>query len=357
MKRIIKILVLLLSCNLCFSQTIINLEIIPFEIKNQNFYIDKIVDNRQERYLGRAEDSSGKKVQLHFQNGIEVTIKQFMESILPKSSNKTPINLRVNDLKIEQAQTSIDKRTARVYVELSFYSESGDELYKVNHYETQNFLVSDLPEIYKTHEKRVRAALEYCLWSFINNQKVPTTNNPIMAGMENEASFSSDTPTFDSYVPLGRWYNMLTYTRMTDRYNQGWRVAYTGFSDHEKDLIVPFTLAYGQSRVKSDLVEERGYSSVNTFALGFGVNGYIKIIPGLYVDLGLNVPVGMELLIDLADKKSSNFLIGISANQGVKIIPWKDFGIVIGAGIFQRWQTSKTENRNFGFELELGFNF
>jgi hypothetical protein len=357
MKKIIEFLVLLLCCNLCFSQTTIDLKIIPFEIKNQNFYIDKIFDDRQEIYLGLVENSSGKKVQLHFQSSIEATIKQFMEATLPQASNRTPINLRINDLKIEQAQTSIDKRTARVYIELSFYSENGEELHKVIHYEDQVFPVSDLTEIYETHEKRVRAALEYCLWSFINNQKVNTTNHLIIDGMLDNPGFSSDASTFQHYVPLGKWYNMLTYKRMTDRYNEGWSIAYTGFSDHEKDLIIPFTLAYGQSRAKLDLVQERGYSSVNTFALGFGFNGYIKIIPGLYVDLGLNIPVGMEVLRDLADKKSSNFLIGISANQGMKIIPWKDFGIVIGAGLFQRWQTSKTENRNFGFELELGLNF
>jgi len=41
-------------------------------------------------YLGLVEDSSGKKVQLHFQSSIEATIKQFMEAILPQASNRTP---------------------------------------------------------------------------------------------------------------------------------------------------------------------------------------------------------------------------------------------------------------------------
>jgi len=73
-------------------------------------------------------------------------------------------------------QVSI-KETARVYVELSFYSENGEELHKVIHYEDQVFPVSDLTKIYKTHEKRVRAALEYCLWSFINHQKANRPHN------------------------------------------------------------------------------------------------------------------------------------------------------------------------------------
>jgi hypothetical protein len=150
---------------------------------------------------------------------------------------------------------------------------------------------------------------------------------------------------------------MLTYKRLSDKYNEGWNVAYTGFSDHEKDLIIPFVLSYGQSRAKSNIVQERGYSSVDSYAFGFGFNGFLKISHGFYLDIGVNVPIGMEVLRDLQEKKSNNFLIGLGASQGVKIIPWKDFGIVIGAGIFQRWQTSKVINRNFGFQLELGFNF
>jgi hypothetical protein len=77
----------------------------------------------------------------------------------------------------------------------------------------------------------------------------------------------------------------------------------------------------------------------------------------LYADVGVSVPIGMEILRDLNNKKSNNFLIGIGANQGVKIIPWQDFGIVIGAGLFQRFETSKVHNMNVGFELELGINF
>jgi hypothetical protein len=53
---------------------------------------------------------------------------------------------------------------------------------------------------------------------------------------------------------------------------------------------------------------------VDSYLIGIGFNGFIKIVPGLYVDLGLNVPVGMEVLKDIAEKKSKNFLIGLCAN-------------------------------------------
>ncbi|WP_027076303.1 hypothetical protein [Maribacter antarcticus] len=351
MKIIINILVVFFSVSFCFSQTTISLKKTPFEIKNQNFYIENVVDNRQEMHLGVIEDDFGNKETLRFLDGTELTIKKFMDVTLLAASDKTPINIRINNLKIEQVQTSIDQRTARVYVELHFYTESGKALYKVAHYEDQVFPESNVTEIYETHEKRIRAALESCLRSFITAQKANTDINT------GNVNLTPDVATYEAYSPLGKWFNLLTYKRLTDRYNEGWNVAYTGFSDHEKDLIIPFVLSYGQSRAKSNILQERGYSSVDSYAFGFGFNGFLKIAPGFYLDIGVNVPIGMEVLRDLKEKKSHNFLIGLGASQGVKIIPWKDFGIVIGAGIFQRWQTSKVINKNFGFQLELGFNF
>ncbi|MFS4467788.1 hypothetical protein [Maribacter sp. 2210JD10-5] len=161
----------------------------------------------------------------------------------------------------------------------------------------------------------------------------------------------------ETNVPLNRWFNLITFKRTLDKYENRWEVGYTGFTDSDNDFIIPFEISYGQSRAKTDRVRERGYSSIDTYALGSGFNGLIKIIPGVYVDIGLNIPLGIEVLRNLEDKKSNNFLVGVVASQGVKIIPWKEFGIVIGAGIFQQLQISKVYKRNFGFELELGINF
>ncbi len=350
MKKIVFILAVFFSCAICFSQTTIDLKKVPFEIKNQNFYIEKVLDDRQDKYIGVLEDDSGKKVGILLKHGTAETIRSFMETALPKKSNGIPVQMRINNLKIEAAQTSIDKHTARVYIALTFYSENAEKLYKISHYEDQVFPDSDVQNIHETHEQRIRAALEYCLWSFINSKKVDLPNHIIKNGNRSKVSF-------EPYVPLGKWFNIISFKRVLDRYNEGWEVAYTGFLDSEKDFIIPFVIGYGQSRAKSNIVQERGYRSVDSYALGLGFNGYLKITPGVYLDIGLNVPIGMEVLRDLEDKKSTNFLIGLRTNQGVKIIPWKDFGIVIGAGLFQRWQTSKTENINFGFELEVGINF
>jgi len=78
---------------------------------------------------------------------------------------------------LKKHKLSIENRKARVYVELYFYAENGEELYKIAHYEEQDFPVSGLTEIFETHEQRIRAALEYCLWSYINAQIENTTDS------------------------------------------------------------------------------------------------------------------------------------------------------------------------------------
>ena len=54
-------------------------------------------------------------------------------------------------------------------------------------------------------------------------------------------------------------------------------------------------------------MRQRGYRTVDCYLIGFVFNGFIKKIPGLYVDLGLNVPIGMEVLKDVAEKSPRTF--------------------------------------------------
>lgn len=341
MKSTKYLLVFFLSCVTGFSQEDIELKAIPFIIQNQDIYIEKVFDDRPEQSLGVVKNISGKKANLKLKDGASTAIKKFMDVSLTIADNRTPIYIRIKALEIQQVQTSIDKMTARVHIRLSFFSKIGStegELFSINHYEDEILPLSNLTEIYESHEKRIRAALEYCILSFINKPDL-------------------DTPVLETKSSLGKWFNLLTFKKIFNKHSEGWEVGYTGFANSEKDFIIPFEMSYGQLKAKSNLARDNGYSSVDSYVLGGGFNGYVKITSGVYVNLGVNVPIGVEVLRDLENKKSHNFLVGVGANQGLKIIPWKDFGIVIGAGLFQQVQTSKIMKRNFGFELELGINF
>ncbi|QYJ68397.1 hypothetical protein [Flavobacterium litorale] len=361
MKNILFIVVLLLmSYSAVFSQTNIELKTVPFEIQHQNFYIESVFDDRPVQHLGIVKDISGNESKFQLKDGASVAIKKFMDVALDKSDERIPITIRIKALEIKQVQTSIDEITARIYIRLAFFSEEGlteGELFNISHNEDQNFSLSNSTEIVETHEKRIRAALEYCMQSFVNNPNVVTKGIISKKNENSTLHFSKSRSLLQTNVPLNRWFNLLIFKKTSDKHHNGWEVGYTGFTDSDSNFIIPFEISYGQSRAKTDRVRERGYSSIDTYAFGSGFSGLIKIIPRVYVDIGLNIPIGMEVLRDLEHKKSHNFLIGVGASQGVKIIPWKEFGIVIGAGISQQLQTSKVYKRNFGFELELGINF
>ncbi len=360
MKNLPSILVLFLGYSAIFSQTNIELKTVPFEIQYQNFYIENVFDDRPVKHLGIVKDISGNELNFQLKDGASVAIKKFMDVVLDKSDERIPITIRIKALEIKQVQTSIDEITARVYIRLAFFSEDGltkGELFNISHNEDQNFSLFNSTEIVETHEKRIRSALEYCIQSFVNTPSV-IAKGITMGNTENtKLHFTKSRSSIGTNVPLSRWFNLLTFKKTLDKHHHGWEVGYTGFADSDKDFIIPFEISYGQYRVKTDLVKERGYSSIDTYAFGGGFNGLFKMIPGVYINIGLNIPIGIEVLRDLEYKKLHNFLVGIGANQGIKIIPWKEFGIVIGAVIFQQLQTSKVYKRNFGFEFELGINF
>ncbi|NMH88244.1 hypothetical protein [Flavivirga algicola] len=152
------------------------------------------------------------------------------------------------------------------------------------------------------------------------------------------------------------WFDTFNFKKTFSKNYDGWKVSYIGFDDNDTDFILPFEVSFGQNSAKTEVVKRRGYKSLETFNIAPGFNGLIKLSPGIYFELGLNAPIGIEVLKDLNGTTSKSFLIGLSSNQGIKIIPWKAFGLVLGVNVFETIQSSKVFRDNLGFGFELGVN-
>ncbi len=152
------------------------------------------------------------------------------------------------------------------------------------------------------------------------------------------------------------WFDTFNYKKTFSKNYEGWKASYIGFDDSDTDFILPFEVSFGQNKAKTEAVKRKGYKSLEAFNIAPGFNGLIKLSPGVYFELGLNAPIGIEVLKDLNDETSKNFIIGLSSNQGIKVIPWKAFGLVLGLSVFETIQTSKVYKTNLGFALELGVN-
>lgn len=151
--------------------------------------------------------------------------------------------------------------------------------------------------------------------------------------------------------------HMLTYKKVFSKNYRGWKISYTEFKDNLDDFIIPFTFSFDNYKVKPNVYKDKKINSLDTYALGFGFDGYQKLLKGTYLILGVNTPIGLEIIKNIDHKKRNHFLIGIEPKIGLKLITAKELGIVIGGNAFWRLSNSKVLNNEIGFELEVGINF
>ncbi|WP_109097105.1 hypothetical protein [Aquimarina sp. AU58] len=347
--------------SIVLSQENITLKTIPFHTENVSISIAQVFDIRKKKNLGLGTNRHGEKVIFQLYPDAPTAILNFMKTSFSQTKDAKPIFIKIKDLEIQQSQSSISHITTRVYINLIFYEKENDKLQKlfdVQHYEDETFTISDTSKIFETYEQRIRAALEYCTLSFINTYKKRSKPESISGNLQTSAEdVFYEKPEMKKAKRLGKWFDMLTYRKIYSKHKEGWKMSYIGFADSDKDFIMPFVISYDKYSIKRSSLLNKNYTSVDAFSVGGGFDGYLKIIPGVYINIGIEVPLGLEITKKIEGKKQHNFLIGIGAKQGVKIIPWKEYGIVIGAGVFQQIQTSKVYTKNFGFELELGINF
>ncbi|WP_282081408.1 hypothetical protein [Aquimarina algiphila] len=355
MKYKCTILLLVISFT-TFAQERIRLNTVLFETDNISIYVKDIKDERKEKSLGNVDNSSGKQSTVILNPNASKAIQEFMDVSFPFSKEATPIYIKIKALEIQQSQSAINTVTTRAYAHLIFFEKEENslkEIFNINHYEDQIFDISNTSGIFESHEKNIRATLEYCMQLFVKNYKENKTSEKDTLEFR-----ASKEPISLATVPkLGKWFDILTYKQLFSKNREGYNISYIGFSDSEDRFILPFVLSYSTYKIKPESLRNKGYKSVDYFALGAGFDGYFKMFPGVYVGLGIGVPIGVEVTRNTENRKRTNFLIGINAKQGIKLIPFKDFGIVMGANIFQQVQTSKVYKTDFGFELELGVNF
>jgi hypothetical protein len=324
-----------------FSQYQIELKPKVFYTDSVLFYVQNVVDSSGTEMLGQVNN-----LKLYLKPSKAKSMYSFLSKSFPIQDGVIPIVIRINELSIQKEQTDVSDITARVCMNLTFFDTSKQVLFRVSHIEDEVFDEFSEDEILQTHEKRVRAGFEYCMRSFIDQLNHPELD--WAADFENKTMVNSR---------LEKWHNMLSFKKVYSNHTEGWRISYTGFADRNDDFILPFVFSYDQVRLKNDVLKKSKIKSVDTYAFGTGFNGYLKIVNGFYLGAGLDVPIGAEVIRDLEDQKKTNFLIGVNVKEGMLIMPWQDFGILMGFNFFQSFRNSKVYQTNYGFEWEIGINF
>ncbi len=341
-----------------FGQELISLRAVPFTtFTAKNIYVETVLDERKIKNLGEHKNLNDETVALSLISGAEESIEYFYSLTFPQDSLSKPIIIKLRALNVQESNRRMNDgiaRAARVHIEMIFCEKVNGELkeiYSIKHNEDAVFDLYDKQNLYATHEKRIRAALEYCMHAFlINYQEIRSTiSNPDFKPYRENQRIDTK---------LGQWFNLVTLKGMQSRYFQGYGISYTGFVDRKKGLIRPYETSLEVTWARDDIAEENGFNEVNAFVFRPELYFFYKrLFRGVYAAGSVNVPIGFELLEDLEGDNSFNFVIGVGASQGLRIIPWQEKGLVLGADVFQQLETSKVYRFDYGVEIVLGMNF
>ncbi|MDN5213029.1 hypothetical protein QQ020_13260 [Fulvivirgaceae bacterium BMA12] len=357
MKTLITVILFFLVTKLC-AQERMSLRTIPFIPQSkEGVYVESVIDKRKVKSLGIQEKINGEKTELFLKEGAETALESFYEKSLKKDSHKEPVYIELKALNVQESKRRMNDgivKVARAHVEMSFLQmEDGmlKEMYAIKHNEDEVFALHEKAQLYATHEKRIRAALEYCMHYFLKNyDKV----KPVFS----DANFTPLRENEKMDKKLGQWFNLVTVKGMGSTYFQGYGISYTGFVDSKKGLIRPYETSFELTWARKDVAEENGYEEVNSFVLRPELYFFYKrLFQGVYASMSTNAPLGFELLEDLSGDNSFNFVIGIGASQGLRFIPWQKRGLVFGVDFFQQFETSEVYRFDLGVEFVLGINF
>ena len=194
-----------------------------------------------------------------------------------------PSYIKINVLNIQETRRNAEEVISRAAVDLSFCEMRRGklkELYRVQRNEDQIFAASifgfakTIEDVYSTHEKRIRAALEYALLAFIEYHDNAKT----------DATSHFEKSNFDKGDDnrLNNWYNIIEYRQiLTSTYHNGWALGYTGFMDSDRKFIIPYEINLEFYDVKEDFARREGFEFVDATILRPGIFGYKKLFPGV----------------------------------------------------------------------------
>ncbi len=358
--KVIAFILCLFSFTNGISQIKIQLKSKKFQLDSVEFYITKIIDGRKNKDdIGYVRNWSDKKKYIILDPSIEKAIQNFVDISLPHSSNSTPIILKIAYLNVKTERISISENTARTEIKLEFYKESYpsiNKIFEIEYYEDYRFDDFSNIEVLSIYERQICSVLEHCINTFskeyLDNKKLSPFSN--REKLLEPAKIEKLTINKDN--PLLKWINILSFKIIRSKHTEGWRASYIGFTENKK-TIFPFIWSFDRYRLKRESLIKSDYKSANYFTPGFGTTFYYKIISRIYANISLQIPVGVEILRDNNDVSTNNFLVGVTSYQELIFIPKSDFGLVFGAGIYQKAHTSKIYKTDFGVEFSVGIKF
>jgi len=202
--------------------------------------------------------------------------------------------------------------------------------------------------------------------SFINKNEIRSykLNNQADSAKEQGSSIkqiSNNEVIIDTSIyikPSQKWINLITYSQRYGIHASGWAIQYYGYILHNgSKWIIPCYFGLENFDFNSEYISQFDYQSVNMSYYLVGISPFRKLNDHIFLNLGLQLIVGTEDLMDSYGSQSVNSLFGFAPSQGIYFIPKSDFGLTIGLGIYEKILNSRVYKNDLGVKIEIGVKF
>jgi len=154
---------------------------------------------------------------------------------------------------------------------------------------------------------------------------------------------------------VSKWINIITYTQQYGIHASGFEIlGYGYFLKNDSKWIFPLTYGLEDFTINPDYFSQSGYQSARMNYYMVGISPLRKLNDYFYVNIGLQLLIGSESLIDYGGNESTNEIIGIAPSEGFMFIPKSKFGICIGVGLYEKLLSSAVYQNDIGLKIEIG---
>lgn len=155
-----------------------------------------------------------------------------------------------------------------------------------------------------------------------------------------------------------KWVSLLTVSRRYAENATGWAVQYYGYNlGSRSPSVLPLVLGIEWFRLRDEFMAQTNYKSIQMNYYMVGVSPLIRLSDYFWLNLGFNFVAGTESLAHYWNDEIHHTFVGITASQGIYLIPASKSGIVLSIGIYEKGHTSKVYKKDLGLKLEAGIRF
>ena len=165
----------------------IELENEKFEIANRNFYISKVIDEREDKSISWIIQRRGDnhKLKAQFKDGSEAAIFNFISNSLPKEEGQKEIVVKIIELQI--SEVFVWNKIGEATIKMDFYSYN-DAGHFVKVFQTGAVIAERAISVAKLHEACIRLSIINCMEKFSFSTWIENLNSQFSENKKMEVS-------------------------------------------------------------------------------------------------------------------------------------------------------------------------